>query len=44
MAQNIISKLENKQQLTNEEKQYLDEVRQNPQTEAYKELWLAGLL
>jgi hypothetical protein len=44
MAQNIISKLNNKQSLTIQEQMFIDEVKRNPNHEAFKDLWLAGLI
>jgi hypothetical protein len=44
MAQNIIKKFEQKQSFTVEEQNFLDDIRNNPGHEAYKDLWLAGLV
>lgn len=44
MAQNIIQKFENKQSLSDQEQNFLDEIKKNPNHEAYKDLWLAGLI
>ena len=44
MAQNIIQKFENKQSLSDQEAFFLEEVRKNPSHEAFKDLWLAGLV
>lgn len=44
MAQNIIEKAEKKETLTVQEQNFLEEIRSNPNHEAFKDLWLAGLL
>lgn len=44
MAQNIIEKISKKESLNSQEQSFLEEVRRNPNHEAFKDLWLAGLL
>lgn len=44
MAQNIIEKTTNKQNLTVQELDFLELVKSNPNHEAFKDFWLAGLV
>lgn len=44
MAQNIIEKTEKKETLTIQEENFLEEIRNNPSHESFKDLWLAGLI
>lgn len=44
MAQNIIEKHTNNKPLTAQEQEFIQEIRSNPNHEAFKELWVAGLI
>jgi hypothetical protein len=44
MAQDIIAKVQNKKPLSTQDQNFIKLVRENPNHEGFKDLWLAGLL